>query len=110
MGEVLRPREGERPRLRREHAPAAPAITPERQPLVAPDTHHAQPAGQAPPNGRDPPVQGPAPLPPPLLGGDPENPLTRLAVGVGGMDRASPIVVHSGRPHKGVRYWLVTAG
>ncbi|GGW87879.1 hypothetical protein GCM10010297_06370 [Streptomyces malachitofuscus] len=28
---------------RRTHAPESPAITPERQPLVAPDTHHAQP-------------------------------------------------------------------
>src|SRR5689334_17731365 len=27
-----------------------------------------------------------------------------------GMDRAWPIVVHSRRAHKGVRYWLVTAG
>ncbi|OLZ63976.1 hypothetical protein AV521_37160 [Streptomyces sp. IMTB 2501] len=27
-----------------------------------------------------------------------------------GMDRASPIVVHSRAGHKGVRYWLVTAG
>lgn len=43
MGEVLRPRKGERPTRRRTTAPESPAITPERQPLVAPDTHHAQP-------------------------------------------------------------------
>lgn len=43
MGEVLRPREGERLRPVARIAPELPAITPERQPLVAPDTHHAQP-------------------------------------------------------------------
>jgi hypothetical protein len=43
MGEVLRPREGERPISEAPTAPESPAITPERQPLVAPDTHHAQP-------------------------------------------------------------------
>ncbi|MDH6567716.1 hypothetical protein M2164_002868 [Streptomyces sp. SAI-208] len=43
MGEVLRPREGERPHSEARTAHRSPAITPERQPLVAPDTHHAQP-------------------------------------------------------------------
>lgn len=43
MGEVLRPREGERLHSAAQLAPESPAITPERQPLVAPDTHHAQP-------------------------------------------------------------------
>lgn len=43
MGEVLRPREGERPYSEARTAHRSPAITPERQPLVAPDTHHAQP-------------------------------------------------------------------
>ncbi|RPF36338.1 hypothetical protein EDD92_6374 [Streptomyces sp. TLI_185] len=43
MGEVLRPREGERPHSEAQTAHRSPAITPERQPLVAPDTHHAQP-------------------------------------------------------------------
>lgn len=43
MGEVLRPREGERPSSEARTAHRSPAITPERQPLVAPDAHHAQP-------------------------------------------------------------------
>src|ERR1044072_57231 len=43
MGEVLRPREGERLHSEAPIAHRSPAITPERQPLVAPDTHHAQP-------------------------------------------------------------------
>jgi hypothetical protein len=43
MGEVLRPREGERPHSEARTAHRSPAITPERQPLVAPDAHHAQP-------------------------------------------------------------------
>src|SRR5689334_17887323 len=55
MGEVLRPREGERPLSEARTAPETPAFTPERQPLVAPDTHHAQPAGQALPAGQRPP-------------------------------------------------------
>src|SRR5688500_14587612 len=45
------------------------AITPERQPLVAPEhlTHNLP--DRLCPRGRDPPVQGMAPLPPLLLGG-----------------------------------------
>ncbi|POX62476.1 hypothetical protein C3492_17270 [Streptomyces sp. Ru62] len=71
-------------------------------------THN--PAGQASPAGEDPPALDPAPLPPALLGGDPESPGDPTGCRGTGMDRASPIVVHSRPGHKGVRYWLVTGG
>ncbi|ARF77377.1 hypothetical protein B7C62_26030 [Kitasatospora albolonga] len=42
------------------------------------------------------------------LGGDPTGPRHRLETGLKGWDRAWPIVVHSGPPHKGGRYLPVT--
>src|SRR5690349_6850762 len=54
MGEVLRPRKGERPDTKACTASASPAITPERQPLV---TRVRNPIGQALPAGRNPPVR-----------------------------------------------------
>lgn len=54
MGEVLRPRKGERPRTEAGTASESPAITPERQPLA---THSRNLFGQALPDGRNPPVR-----------------------------------------------------
>lgn len=70
MGEVLRPREGERPVSETCPASDPPAFTPERQPLAA---RSARPAGQAPPVGGNPPVRGRRHYRRPL-GGDPTAP------------------------------------
>ncbi|GGV24510.1 hypothetical protein GCM10010293_21830 [Streptomyces griseoflavus] len=96
---------------RRRDAPESPAITPERQPLVAPDTHHAQPcwtgfAGRAktPLSKSRRHCRRLCPV------GTQRFPRPDRLSGCGVLDRASPIVVHSRPPHKGVRYSLVTGG
>ncbi|OUD01906.1 hypothetical protein CA983_17850 [Streptomyces swartbergensis] len=71
-------------------------------------THN--PAGQASPSGRRPPCPRAGAT---AAGSARWGPtLSRDPTGCRGtgMDRAWPIVVHSRRPHKGDRYWLVTAG
>src|ERR1044072_4829263 len=67
--------------VRRQVELASPAITPERQPLVAPEhfTHNLR-TGSA-KTGEDPPVQGRRRCRRPCPVGTQENPLTRLAVG-----------------------------
>lgn len=64
MGEVLRPRQGERPCGQTHCAPWSPAITPERQPLVAPDAARATLLGRPCRNRRRPPCPRPATVPP----------------------------------------------
>ncbi|GAA3145951.1 hypothetical protein GCM10017687_73640 [Streptomyces echinatus] len=82
MGEVLRPREGERPypeaRSRPNHRRSPPSDN--HWSRLTHITHNL--AGQASPAGEDPPALDPAPLPQGLLGGDPESPATRPDAGV----------------------------
>ncbi|AXL91038.1 hypothetical protein C4J65_24130 [Streptomyces sp. CB09001] len=110
MGEVLRPREGER------LSSAARTTRPNNRRSPPSDNHWSRltrithnPAGQASPDERRPPCPraGITAADPARWG--PRNPRHPTGCRGTGMDRASPIVVHSRRRHKGVRYWLVAA-
>ncbi|EDY54062.1 conserved hypothetical protein [Streptomyces sviceus ATCC 29083] len=67
-------------------------------------------AGQASPLGEDPPVQEPAHLFTCSARWGPRESRGPTGCRGTGKDRASPIVVHSRRPHKGLRYSVVTGG
>ncbi|PWG11712.1 hypothetical protein DF268_20265 [Streptomyces sp. V2] len=111
MGEVLRPREGERlcseartaPEITGDH----PRATTTRSRLTRITRNLA---GQAPPAGEDPPALKSRRRRRRLCPVGTHQARVPTGCRGTGMDRASPIVVHSRRPHKGVRYWLVTAG
>ncbi|GHA32789.1 hypothetical protein GCM10010372_35940 [Streptomyces tauricus] len=80
---MLRPREGERPNPEARNAPESPAITPERQPLVAPEhfTHNLPDRLRR--AAKTPLSKDRRHCRRPYSVGTQENPLTRVVVGGG---------------------------
>ncbi|GAA2931697.1 hypothetical protein GCM10010446_15660 [Streptomyces enissocaesilis] len=98
---MLRPREGERPRRKRETASGRPAITPERQPLATRSRNLLDRPRRCP---AETPLSTAGAIAAGRLGGDPRNRGTDWLSGGAVLDRAWPIVVHSQPVHK----WFIT--